>query len=99
MLRDIDILKEYRQVVFWNVSLLGFVCYFLMTRFRLFQLFFFLFLATLAAYGRSWARGRIGAVAAGLCHSHSNARTEPHLQPTPQLVAMPILNLLSEARD
>ena len=30
----------------------------------------------------------IGAVAGGLWHSHSNARSELHLQPTPQLTAM-----------
>ena len=40
-----------------------------------------------AAYGGSQARGRIGAVAAGLCQSHSNEGSEPHLQPTPQLTA------------
>ena len=28
-----------------------------------------------------------GAIAAGLRHSHSNTRSEPHLQPTPQLTA------------
>ena len=31
-----------------------------------------------AAYGGSQARGLIGAVAAGLCHSHSNARSLTH---------------------
>ena len=31
---------------------------------------------TPAAYGDSQARGLIRAVAAGLCHSHSNARSE-----------------------
>ena len=31
------------------------------------------------AYGSSQARGLIGGAAAGLCHSHSNARSEPHL--------------------
>ena len=43
--------------------------------------FFFVFFLTaaLVAYGSSQARGRIGAVAAGLGHSHSNARSEPHL--------------------
>ena len=45
------------------------------------------FRAALAAYGSSQARGLIVAVAAGLHHSHSNARSKPHLQPTPQLVA------------
>ena len=51
---------------------------------------------------RLLGRGRIGAIAAGLHHSHSNAKLEPHLQPTPQLVATPdpwILNPLSKARD
>ena len=33
--------------------------------------------------------GRIGAVAAGLCQSHSNARSKLGLQPTPQLTATP----------
>ena len=41
------------------------------------------------AYGGSQARSRIRAVAAGLHHSHSNVGTEPHLQLTPQLRAMP----------
>ena len=41
------------------------------------------------AYGSSQARGRMGAVAAGLLHSDSNTRFEPCLQPTPQLTAMP----------
>ena len=40
-----------------------------------------------AAYGGSQARGPIGAVAAGLRQSHSNAGSEPRLQPTPQLMA------------
>ena len=40
------------------------------------------------AYGGSQARGLIRAIAARLCHSHSNNRSEPHLQPTPQLMAM-----------
>ena len=29
------------------------------------------------------------AVAASLCHSHSNTRSEPHLRPTPRLTATP----------
>ena len=47
------------------------------------HLFFFLFIATLAAYGSSWARGWIRASAAGLCCS---------------LQQCWILNPLSEAR-
>ena len=47
------------------------------------------------AYGGSQARGRIGAAASGLRHSHSNAGSKPRLWPTLQLTVMP----LSEARD
>ena len=41
------------------------------------------------AHGGSQAQGLIGATAASLHHSHINARSEPHLRPTPQLAAMP----------
>ena len=51
-------------------------------------IFCFFFRATPTAYGGSQARGPIGAVATNLRHSHSNARFEPHLRPTPQLMAM-----------
>ena len=48
-------------------------------------LFLFLFFqAVPTAYGGSQARGQIGAVATGLRQSHSNARSELHLQATPQ---------------
>ena len=50
--------------------------------------FFIFFRAAPMAYGGSQARGRIGAIAAGLRHSHSNFRSKLHLQPTPQLTAM-----------
>ena len=56
-------------------------------------LFFFssfvFFRAVSVAYGGSQARGLFGATAVGLHHSHINARSEPHLQPTPQLTAAP----------
>ena len=55
----------------------GFVCLFVFLSFR----------ATPTAYGGSQATGLIGAVASRLHHSHGNARSEPHLQPTPQLTA------------
>ena len=55
--------------------------------------FFFFFLvfskAMPVAYGGSQARGLVGAIAASLHHSHSNAGSEPHLWPTPQLTATP----------
>ena len=41
------------------------------------------------AYGGSQARGPIRAVAAALCHSHSNVGSERCLQATAQLTAMP----------
>ena len=62
-------------------------------------LFLSFFRAALAAYGDSQARDLIGALAAGLHQSHSKARSEPCLRPTPQLMATRILNPLSEARD
>ena len=51
------------------------------------EVFIFLFRTSPVAYGGSEARGQIGAVAAGLRHSHSNAGSEPRLRPTPQLMA------------
>ena len=56
-----------------------------------FALSFCLFVFSRAApvaCGGSQARGLIGAVATGLCHSHSSMGSEPRLQPTPQLTAM-----------
>ena len=54
------------------------------------EIFFFFFLrAAPLAYGSSQAMGQIRAAAAGLHHSYSTARSELHLQPTPQLMAVP----------
>ena len=61
--------------------------------------FFHLFRAAPTVYGGSQGRGWIGAVAAGLNHNQSNARSKPHLWPTPQLTQHQTLNPLSEARD
>ena len=44
-----------------------------------FYLFVCLFSAAPATYGGSQAKGQIGAIATGLCHSHSNAGSEPSL--------------------
>ena len=56
--------------------------------------FFFFFFCLYAfsktaplAYRGSQARGLIGAVAPGLCQSHSNPESELRLQPTQQLTA------------
>ena len=54
------------------------------------KLFFFSFFRVAPKACRSsQARGQIGATAAGLCHSHSNARSELYLWPAPQLMAVP----------
>ena len=45
----------------------------------LFLSFSLLFRAAGTAYGSFQARGHIGAAAASLYHSHSNARSEQHL--------------------
>ena len=53
-----------------------------------FLVFFFVFLGLqLVAYGGSQAMRLIGAVAPGLQHDHSNARSNPSLRPIPQLTA------------
>ena len=56
----------------------------------IYMYFFFLFLpfrAAYKAYRSLQAGGLIRAATASLCHSHSNARAEPRLWPTPQLTA------------
>ena len=56
----------------------------------LFFFFFFSFSrAASVGFGGSQARCLIGAVAAGLCHSDSHARSEPHLGHIPHLAATP----------
>ena len=57
--------------------------------FYLFIFFFLLFRAAPVAYGSSQARDQIETAAAGQYHRHSNATSEPCLQPTPQLMATP----------
>ena len=52
-----------------------------------FVLFFGLFRAAPTVYGSSLARGRIGAIAASLHHSHNYAGSKPSLRATPQLTA------------
>ena len=54
-----------------------FVCLFVCSLYR----------AAPGGYGSSQAGGQIGAIVAGLHHSHSSARSEPYLRPTPQLAA------------
>ena len=81
---NLDLSDDYVGVYVYKNSLSSlfrfvFFCFF----------FFFLFMAAPIAYGSSQARGQIGAIAAGLHHSHSTTRSEPHLRPIPRLMAMP----------
>ena len=65
--------------------------FYLFIYFIIIIIFFFLVFsrAVPTAYGDSQTRGLIRAVVTGLCQSHSNSGSELHLQPTPQLTAMP----------
>ena len=72
----IYICNEYKILYVTRISFF-FFCLFAFSR------------ATPVAYGGSQIRGLIGAVATGLCHSHSNVGSEPLLWPTPQLTATP----------
>ena len=69
------------------------MCFYLFLFICILSFYLFVFLAISwaapVAYGGSQARGRIGAVATSLHHSHSNAGSELRLRPTPQLTAMP----------
>ena len=64
------------------------VRWYLMVVFCLFVCLFVFSRAAPSASGGSQAWGWIGAVAAGLCQSHSNMGSEPSPQLTPQLTAM-----------
>ena len=57
--------------------------------YKIFLFSYLIFRAAPAAYRGSQARGWIGALAASLCHSHSNTRSEPQLRPISQLTATP----------
>ena len=78
-----------------------FCCCFLFWGGFSFSLFFVFcpYRAAPAAYGCSQARGLVRAAAAGLSHSHSNARSKLCLWPTPSSWQHQILNPLSKARD
>ena len=75
-----ELLSLSCQVTCWRLCV--YVCMYVF-------LFIYFFRAAGLAYGSSQTRGQIGAAAAGLHHSHSNARSELRLQPTPQLTANP----------
>ena len=53
--------------------------YFMASCWQIYSFFLVFFRAAPLAYGSSQARGGIGAVAAGLCHNHSNSGSDLHL--------------------
>ena len=64
--------------IFWGEKfLLKYFVYFL--KFNFIYFIFCVFRAVPITYGGSQARGLVGATAAGLCHSQSNAGSKPHL--------------------
>ena len=71
------------------MQVIKFICVVLFAVFPCYLFSALLFRTAPEAYGSSQARGLIGAATASLHHSHSNAGSEPHLQPTPQRMAMP----------
>ena len=86
------ILNKILLMCFFFVSVFSFFlfCFVLWVFFCfLFFVFFAISWAAPMTYGSSQARGLIGAVAADLRQSHRNKGSEPRLQPTPQLTAMP----------
>ena len=83
---DIIILSPSYIIIFLISNSTMFLSFFL---FFFFLSFVLLLRAAPAACGGSQASGRIEAAVASLHHSHSTARSEPHLQLTPQLMAMP----------
>ena len=83
----IDVVSYFLNLLL--ISSLIFMISFLLLTLGVCLLYFCFSRASFKAYRNSQARGQLGAVAASLCHSHSNAESEPHLQPTPQLTAVP----------
>ena len=75
---DHNLLPKAMLVSIFSYFVGFFVCLFCFVFFR----------AAPAAYGGPQARGQIRAIATSLHQSHSNAGSEPHLQPTQQLTAM-----------
>ena len=78
-----------KWTLLWVQTVSDFFLLLLLLLFFFFFLIFLSFRAAPMAYGISQARGPVGATAAGLHQSHSNAGSELCLQPTPQLKAMP----------
>ena len=89
------ILMDMTQICFplcHNGNAIIFFKYIFLTFWFFWSIFYFILLFTYlyflsVAHGSSQTRGRFRATAASLHHSHSNARSKPHLQPTPWILA------------
>ena len=62
-------------------------------------LFIFVFLGSHLSHVEVPDQGLNKSYSCHLHHSHSNTGSRPRLQPTPQLMAAPVLNPLSKAKD
>ena len=67
--------------IFYNIPYCGLLTFnkIIPRKIYFYNTFFFLLRAVSVANGSSQARDQIRAAVAGLCHSHSNARSELHL--------------------
>ena len=75
------VLVNFQSVLYFQLTLevWGVFAFIVFLFFLSFFFFFCLFRATLVTYGSSQARGRIGALAASLHHSHGNAGSQLYL--------------------
>ena len=81
---------ELLLLIVWRISiLLSIVATSVYIPTNIFFLYLHFFGDAPVAHGGSQARGLIGAVSAGLCHSRSKLGSKPRLRPTPQLTATP----------
>ena len=80
--RERKIRTARASVNFWATPHLGRTCNHPTAKEEYNLFFFCLFRPAPEPYGDAQARNQIGAVAAGLHHSHSNPGSKPRLQPT-----------------
>ena len=76
---SIFVFFQFLKQIFKSIKPRQFFCLFVCFCFFFFLSFFCLFRAASAAYGSCQAKGQIGAAAASLGHSHSNAGSELRL--------------------
>ena len=81
-LKGLEVFWQIVSALIVLVAIIIMVQFFWFVFYFFFSFLFFFFRAAPKAHGSSWAKGQIGAIAAG------HTRAELHLQPTPQFPAM-----------